>query len=106
MFGTNARIIESRRHGMAVLDLAVAVLEKISPIAVQHARPPGGQRGAMLAGLDSVTGRLDADHPHARLVEEGVKQSDGVRATANTCDERIRKTALRVDDLLARSRYR
>ena len=64
--------------------------------AVQDAWPTGAQRRRMLAALDAVTGRLNADHAHSLIVEEGVEQADCIRAAADAGDQRVRQPAPRL----------
>ena len=85
-----------------LLDLAVVVLQQIGAVAVQHAGPPAGQRGGVLAGVEPMAGRLDADDPHRRVVEEGMEQPHGVGAAADAGDQRIGQPALGLQHLRAR----
>ena len=48
----------------------------------------------MLAGLDAVARRLDADDRDRRIVEEGMEQADRVGAAADAGDERVGQPAL------------
>ena len=55
----------------------------------------------MLAGLDAVARRLDADHAHLGLVEERMEQADRVGAAADAGDQRVRQAPLLGRDLRA-----
>src|SRR5690606_23681989 len=57
--------------------------------------------GGVLAGVEAVASRFDADDLHAGVVEEGVEQADGVGATANAGHQRIGQAAFLLHDLLA-----
>ena len=45
---------------------------------------------------------LDADQPHARVVEEAGEHADRVRAAADAGDDRLGQRALGLEQLLAR----
>jgi hypothetical protein len=47
MLRPDAGIVEAGRDRMAFDDLAVAVLQEIGAVAVQHARPAAGHRGGV-----------------------------------------------------------
>ena len=61
MLRADAGIVEAGRDRMAFHDLAVAVLQQIGAVAVQHAGRAGGQRGAMLLALEPLAAGFDAD---------------------------------------------
>ena len=82
----DARIVEAGRDRMALQDLAVVVLKQIGAVAVQHAGATALQRGRMVRAVQPAPGRLDADQPHARVLDEGVEQADGVRSAADRRD--------------------
>ena len=50
---------------------------------MQHAGRALGERGAVAAGLDAVAAGLEADQPHAGVVEERVEDADRVGAAAD-----------------------
>ena len=79
---------------MGVENLAVAVLQVIAAVAVQHAGQSPIERGRVLAAFDAEPGGFDADHLHAGLVEEGVEQADGVGAAADAGDQRVGQPSL------------
>jgi hypothetical protein len=73
-------------------DLAVGVLHDVALGAVQHAhaRPLGvGKAGGVFAAFDASPARLDADQPHALVVEEGVEDAHGVAAAADAGDDGV-----------------
>ena len=87
---------------MRVADLPVLVLQQVGAVAVQHAGLAAVQRGRVQPGLDAVAAGLDADHRHARIVEERVEQPHRVRAAADAGDERVGQPALGLLQLRAR----
>src|SRR3546814_10190253 len=68
MLRPDSGIVEAGRDRMRVGDLAVVVLQQVGAVAVQHARPPAGERGRVLSARNAVAGRLDADDAHALVV--------------------------------------
>ena len=68
---------------------------------MQHARATAGQRGAMLFALEPLAAGFDADDLHVLVVEERVEQADGVRAAADSGDQRVGQTAFGLHHLLA-----
>ena len=89
---------------MAFLDLAVAILQQIGAVAVQDARFAGIQRGAMLIALKPLATGFDAVNGDIGIVEEGMKQADGVGAAAQSGDQRVRQPAFGFHHLLFRLR--
>ena len=86
---------------MALLDLPVGIHQKISAIAVQHARPAAGERRRMRL-VEPIARRFDAIDFDLPVIEEGMKQADGVRAAADAGEERIRQPPFRRLHLRAR----
>ena len=72
---------------MRLLDLAVVVHQQIGAVAVQHAGLAAGDRGRVLAALESVAGRFDAIDFDCAVVEERMKQAHGVGAAADAGNE-------------------
>ena len=101
VLGADAGVVEAGGDRVGVGDLPVGVLQQVGAVAVQHARGAAGHAGRVLAGVDAVAGRIDADDLHARLVEEFVEQADGVGAAADAGDQRIRQAAFVVEHLRA-----
>ena len=99
---THRGIVQAGGDGVGLLDLAVLVLEDVGVGAVEDARGASRQRGAVLAGVEAQTARLDAHHAHARVVHELVEHADGVAAGAHAGDERVGQPALLGQDLPAR----
>ena len=79
---------------MGVGDLAVLVGEDRRARAVQDGRATGAERGG--------AGRLDADEPDVRVVDEGGEHADRVRAAADTGDDDLRERAFLLEELRAR----
>src|SRR6185436_5547519 len=75
----HAGIVESRRYRMRGDDLAVRVLQQIRAVAVQHSRPPGGERRGVPARVDAVTGGFDADEAHAGARNVRIEEPDRIR---------------------------
>ncbi len=101
VLGADARVVEAGGNRMRVGDLAVFVLQEEGAVAVQHARGAAGHAGGVLAGVDAVAGRFDADDLHALVIEERVEQADGVGAAADAGDQRVGQAAFLLHDLLA-----
>ena len=95
MFRPDAGIVETGGNRVAFLDLPVAVLQQVGAVAVQHAGPPGGQRGAMLVRVETLAAGLDADDFHILVVEERMEQADGVGAAADGGDQQVGQAGLR-----------
>ena len=73
MLRPDARIVQSGRDRVAVLDLAVLVLEQIGAVAVQHAGRAGRQRRAMLVARQAFAAGLDPNNSDVLVVEEGME---------------------------------
>ncbi len=101
VLGADAGIVEASRDRMRLGDLAFLVLQQIGAVAVQHAGAAAGQRRGMLAGLDALAARLDADDAHALVVEEGMEQAHGVRAAADAGHQGVGQAPFHLHDLLA-----
>ena len=69
---------------------------------MQHAGLAGTQGGRMVSGLDTLTCCLDAIDRDRFVVEERMEEPDGIRAAADTGDQRIRQAACHIEHLLAR----
>ena len=93
VFRTDARVIQAGRDGMRLDDLAVLVLQQIGAVAVQNTREAGRERRRVLAGVDALARRLDADELHARLVDVRVEDAHRVRAAADAGDDVVRLAA-------------
>ena len=88
---------------MAFEDLAVAVLQQIGAVAVQHARAAAVHRGGVaVLDVEAVAAGLDAVDRDVAVVEERMEQADGVGAAADAGDERVGQAAFGLEDLLAR----
>ena len=72
MLRADARIVEPGRDRMGFLDLAVAVLQQIGAVAVQHAGRPAVSEAACSMPCRALAGGLDADHrTHRRRGTDG-----------------------------------
>src|SRR5687768_574878 len=86
-------------------DLPSFVLQDVAQSPLQHAGPPASalvEAGRVLAQILPAASRLDAYHPHASVSEEGVKETDGVRAAADAGHERVGQAPFPLDELRAR----
>ena len=90
----DAGVVQACGNRVGAGDLAVGVLQQVGAVAVQHARRAAGHAGGVLAGVDAVTGGLDADDLYAFIVEEWVEQADGVGAAADAGDQRVGQAVL------------
>src|SRR5665213_166651 len=102
MLGTDAGIIETGADRMRLFNLPVAVHQEISAIAVQYARFAAGDGSRVPAARQAVPGCLDTVDFNRAIVEERVKQSHGVGATAYAGNQRSRQPAVGGLHLLAR----
>src|SRR3990170_3933975 len=102
MLWPDAGIIEPGGDRMRFLDLAVVVHQQIGAIAVQHPGPAAGNRGRVLATVETEAGRFHAVDFDPALVEERMEQAHGIGAAANAGDQRIRQPVFGPLHLLAR----
>src|SRR5690554_193576 len=94
MFRPDARIVEPRRNGMAITDLAVFVLQQIGAVAVKHTRLAALERGAVLAGLDALARRFHAVNLHGRIIEERMEQAHRIGAATDAGNDGVRQASL------------
>src|SRR5215471_13034739 len=84
-------------------DLPIYVLQQIAFRSLKHPDAAVVHKSScMLAQIVSNSSSLDADHPHGRVVEKLMKESDRIRSTAHTGNKNIRQSAFFLQDLLAR----
>jgi hypothetical protein len=83
-------------------DLPVVVGEHDGALAVEDAGHAGAERRAVPRGVEALAGRLDADQPHVRILEERVEEAHGVRAAADAGDAQIRQPPFALEHLRAR----
>ena len=67
---------------------------------------PPVMRGRVPAGVDAVAAGLEAEQPHAGVVEERVEDADRVGAAADAGDDGVRQPAGQVEHLLRGPRRR
>src|SRR5688572_18577527 len=85
MLRSDAGIIEARRDRMSFEDLSVVVLQKVSAIAVQNAGGTAGHRGGMtVRNVEPIAAGLDPIDRHRGLIEEGMEETHGIGAAADT----------------------
>src|SRR3990172_5395718 len=84
VLGSDAGIIEPCRHRVRGLNLAVAVLQDVAQRPVKHPRLPSRKASRVFARFDPEPPGLDADHPDAGILDEGVKEANGVRPSSHT----------------------
>lgn len=97
----DARVVQAGRNGVRLGDLALLVLEDVTAGAVQDARLARGQGGRVLAGLDAVSGGLEADQADVGVRDEGVEEADGVGAAADAGRDGVRQPSGALQDLAA-----
>lgn len=51
---------------------------------------------------DAIAPSFDTNHAHIGIIQEGMKQADGIAATTDTGDEQIWQFLLSFQDLLTR----
>ena len=78
---------------MPLKDLAVVVLQKVCAVAVQHAGASALQAGGVGIALQPQPCGLDADQAHTLIADEGVEQTNGIRAPADGRHAGVRQTA-------------
>ena len=88
----DAGIVETRRHGVRVEDVAVVRLEEHRLRAVEHAEASAVDGRRMFAGLDALSSGFNADKLHSGIVDESGEEAHGVRAAADACDRLVGKT--------------
>ena len=67
---------------------------------MKDAKPPYIHCGGGLKGIDAAACGFTADQRHIPVIEKVVKASDGIGATADTGENRIRQPAFLLQDLL------
>ena len=64
VFGAHRCVVETGRHGVRQLDIAVIVLEDERPRPLQDARAAAGEARRMAPWRDALAASLDANEPH------------------------------------------
>src|SRR6478736_7875929 len=95
-------VVETSRHRMRRLDVAVVVLQHEGARALEHTRCAAGEPRRMAPGLDGLATGLDANQPHILVIDERIEDADGVATATDTGNHSVRKPAGLVEDLLAR----
>ena len=101
MLRSHARIIQAGGNRMRFNDLAVGILQEIGPVAMQHARFAGGDRGRMPAAGDAVTARLHANQLYRLVGNVGVEDPDRIGAAADAGNHRVGLAPRHLRHLLA-----
>ena len=91
---------------MRQLDVAVIVLQDEGARALQDAGAAAGEPRRVAARRNPLAAGLDADQPHARIVDERVEDADGVAAAADAGDDRVGQPTGQLEDLRAAPRGR
>ena len=73
VFRPHAGIVEAGRDRVCLDDLAVIILDQISPVAMQDARPAGIERGRVPARFKPGARRLDPIDHDALVVQKGME---------------------------------
>jgi hypothetical protein len=98
VLGADPRIVESGRDRVRLEDLAPLVGQHRREGAVEDARPPRHQGGAVVAGGKPLAPGLDPDQLDG-VVEKGGEGADRVRPAADAGDHPGRERALGVERL-------
>ena len=67
---------------------------------MEDSRLPCGDSGCRLRRVDSSSGRLASDQPHALIIDKMIERPDGIRAAAYTGEHCIRKFPFFLHQLL------
>src|SRR6266498_2894255 len=78
VLGSYRRIVQPCRYRMRSGYLSVLVLQHVAACSLQDTRPPSAKSSRVLAKLIAAPARFDADHPHAIIGEEFVKQANRI----------------------------
>jgi hypothetical protein len=92
----DARVVEPGRHRVRLLDLAVRVLQQQRVAALQHARRAVGERGGVLAEATAAAASLEPEQRHFRVADQGMEESDRVRAAADAGHGHVRQAPCRL----------
>src|ERR1700747_994091 len=82
--------------------LPVLVLQQKRERSLKRPGRPARERRRVAAGLNAVAGSLEADQPHARVVEEGVEDPDGVGSSADARGDGVGQSSGLILDLYTR----
>src|SRR5438046_7171421 len=86
---------------MRQLDVSVLVLEDKCPGALQHAGTAAGEPRRVTSAENRFAAGLDTDQAHPSVVDEGVENTDGVAAAADTRNDGVRQPADKLQNLCA-----
>ncbi|MNH14783.1 hypothetical protein D3C79_743810 [compost metagenome] len=89
VLGADGGEVQPRRDGVGLLDLTLLVLHQVGVHAEEDPLAAVTERRAVLAALDTVTTRLDADQTYFRVVDKVGKHADGVGAAADAGDHGV-----------------
>ena len=93
VFRADARVVQAGGNRVGVDDLAIVVLQQEGTVAVEHTRYAAVEAGRVLAGLDAVAGRFNADDFDAGVIQERVEQAHGIGTAADARHQAVGQTA-------------
>ena len=93
MFRANTGVVQAGADAMGFSDLAVVVLQHIGAVAVQHTRSSLLDAGGVFATLQTLASRFHPDQTGCIVLDVGVEDAHGIRATAHAGDHGIRLRA-------------
>ena len=102
VLGAHRGVVEAGRDRVRQLDVPCLVLQHERARALQHAGAAAGEPRGVATGDDAFAAGLDADQPHALVVEEAVEDADGVAAAADARHHHVGQPAQLRQDLAAR----
>ena len=82
-------VIETCTDGVGLHHLTVAVLQQQAHGAVKHTGSALGDRRGVATGGHTITGGLNTDQPHRRVLHKGMEQAHGIGATANAGHQHV-----------------
>ena len=71
---------------MCLNNLTIVVFHQVSAVTVQHTRFAGTQRCRMAAAVDTISATFNTIHGYAVIIQEWIKQSNGVGSSTDTGD--------------------
>src|SRR6478735_7248731 len=102
MLGTNRRIIETSRNRVRRGNLSASVLQHVRISSLKHSRRASAETCRMVAELFAATTGFNSNKLYFFILDELVKNPDGVRSAANTSDDCLGKLAFGAQNLRPR----
>jgi len=107
VLGADGGIVEAGRNGMRRGDLAVFVLQDVGVSALENTGARSrktllrGEASGVFTKFSAAATGFDADHFHAGVAKEIVKEADGIRTAADAGEKMRRQALFGGKDLLA-----